>query len=332
MLEFLKSRKKFFVSGMLFFSAGAIAGFLANKAISPTLNPTVIRQYSDKYPLTNPILMVEIGDKNNFPQFKPLEKIIDNYIFSAENAGDAKSVSVYFRDLNSSKWTGINENEQYMPSSMMKVAVLIAYLKLSESDQKILDHNIYYEEKNDPGQHYKPKRVLHTGSHSVRELLESMIVDSDNTAALILINLHYDAVRQVYADLSIPIPPEQLTDFMSAKTYSSLFRTLYSATYLTQANSERALDLLSKTDFTNGLRAGVPASTTVAQKFGEHTLVDAAGLLIIHELHDCGIVYYPKKPYLLCVMTKGNDFSRLEKVITKISQLTYQEAGSLNDD
>ena len=33
-------------------------------------------------------------------------------------------------------------------------------------------------------------------------------------------------------------------------------------------------------------------------------------------MHDCGIVYIPNSPYLLCIMTKGNSNDKLLKVIS----------------
>ena len=45
----------------------------------------------------------------------------------------------------------------------------------------------------------------------------------------------------------------------------------------------------------------------------------------IKQLHDCGIVYYPKHPYLLCVMTRGDSFEYLDDTIRDISHLVYQE-------
>jgi hypothetical protein len=45
---------------------------------------------------------------------------------------------------------------------------------------------------------------------------------------------------------------------------------------------------------------------------------------LFRELHDCGIVYLPDNPYLLCVMTKGNDFAKMEKIIEEISRLSYE--------
>ena len=42
-----------------------------------------------------------------------------------------------------------------------------------------------------------------------------------------------------------------------------------------------------------------------------------------HELHDCGIVYYPEHPYFLCVMTRGGDRPKLAAAIADVSKVAY---------
>jgi hypothetical protein len=66
------------------------------------------------------------------------------------------------------------------------------------------------------------------------------------------------------------------------------------------------------------------ANIPVAHKFGERTGF-AGG---VKQLHDCGIVYYPKNPYLLCIMTRGTDFTKLESTIAAVSKMVYQEFDS----
>jgi len=114
---------------------------------------------------------------------------------------------------------------------------------------------------------------------------------------------------------------------MSPEIYSRLFRALYNATYLPDIESEQAFELLSQTDFNGGLVQGISASMTVAHKFGEHTEVEN-GKTIDRELHDCGIVYYPNQPYFLCVMTRGQDFPTLEKIIGNISKSVFDYMSS----
>jgi beta-lactamase class A len=99
---------------------------------------------------------------------------------------------------------------------------------------------------------------------------------------------------------------------------------LYYSTYLNKDYSEKALELLSNTEFTQGLVAPLPRSVTVAHKFGERALPDGT-----NQLHDCGIVYYPGHPYLLCIMTKGPDFKDLTQAIQQISSKVYSEATSM---
>lgn len=63
----------------------------------------------------------------------------------------------------------------------------------------------------------------------------------------------------------------------------------------------------------------MPKDVEIAHKFGQRD-VDGVGL---KQLHDCGIVYHPDGPYLLCVMTRGFDYDILSNVIGEISKRTY---------
>ena len=69
----------------------------------------------------------------------------------------------------------------------------------------------------------------------------------------------------------------------------------------------------------------MPPSIGVVHKFGERSLGPNGET---KQLHDCGIVYYPNHPYLLCIMTRGTSFEPLRKTIAGTSQLFYAELDS----
>jgi beta-lactamase class A len=286
---------------------------------------SIIRENSANYHFINPVLIID-NSEVAFAELDPLKESIESLIQKEEAVGRAKQVSVYFRDFTNSHWTGVEEDESYAPSSMIKLVTLLAYLKLAQDDPDLLQQKIYFENKADPGQHYKPM-VWKAGNYSIRELLSHMIVDSDNDSMTLLNKLHPGKFLEVYEDLGLPKPFSDSDDFMSAELYSRLFRALYGSTLLTRQYSEEALKLLSQTTYDKGLVAGVPAGTSVAHKFGEHTVLDPQGSPVERQLHDCGIVYYPGHPYFLCVMTKGLDFAELEHVVSGISALVYAEVG-----
>jgi hypothetical protein len=310
---------------------GGIAGFFIHNNTPDILKPMILRENSDQYKFINPVLVFTIGDKENFPEYKPLESKIQTYINNQIATGKATNVSVYFRNLIDETWTGLNEDDQYAPSSMLKVAVLIAYLKLSETtDPSILSKEVYYQAKVDPGQYFKPKNPLPTGVYTNAALLKNMIDESDNVSVVTLIDNQKETVTNVYKDLHLPLPKSiDDIDFMSTRLYSRLFRVLYNGTYLSKDLSEKALAILSGTDFSVGMIGGLPKSTTIAHKFGERTVYNSeTGEFIERQLHDCGIVYAPHDPYFLCVMTRGKNFEDLESVISGVSDLVYKSTAT----
>jgi beta-lactamase class A len=159
--------------------------------------------------------------------------------------------------------------------------------------------------------------------YTIEDLIYRMIVYSDNNAFTFLTKIvDPGQLDRVYSNLRL-LNPRVVTDdaFLSVQTYESFFRILYNASYLNRDSSQWALDVLSKSEFRAGLVAGVPPEIKISHKFGEKS--DAGEGVV--QLHDCGIVYYPRHPYLLCVMSKGPDFQVLDDVIANISQTVFTE-------
>lgn len=284
-----------------------------------------LRQKED-YKFINPLLECEAFEKGSFIQANKIEEKIQKVVDGVPNNPGLEHLSVYLRDLNNGPWLGYNENEKFTPASLLKVPIMMAYFKKAESDPNFLEKKIFYQavpQDEQGAPNIQPRKSLKFGQeYTVFELIEEMIVYSDNKASnLLLKNIDEIFLEKVYTDLAISIPGENelAGDFMTVKDYASFFRILYNASYLNREMSEKALELLSRSDFRDGLVAGLPEGTVVAHKFGERR----QGALV--QLHDCGVIYGSKTPYLLCVMTRGGDFSELKKMIEEVSRMVGEE-------
>lgn len=308
------------------FALGIFLGRLSNNPINPELRiDTIIRSNQTDFPLIKPLLLGADADESKLPQYILLKNNLAGLIKQEALQKTASAVSIYFRDLNSGEWTGINEDEKYTPASLLKIPLMIAYYKTSEADPQILNREYFYDGSFNANtlEHFKPINTIKPGNYyTVEELVQRMIEDSDNNATIIL-DIHADKyiLNGILNDLGLPTQNYQL-DSVSPKLYSRIFRLLYNSTYLDNYLSEKALEHLSAIDFRGGIAAGIPNNITVATKFGERG-VDAANADYSRELNECGIVYYPNAPYILCVMTKGTNLDLLADLIKDVSHTTY---------
>jgi len=284
------------------------------------------------YKFINPLLECDSStisqDKNLATLKKSLEFIISQYT----GTGKISFASIYYRDLNNGPWFGINEREYFSPASLIKVPVLIAYFKDAESDSSLLNKKIINTKTFDYSQqNITPTLMLELNKeYTVEDLLNRMIIYSDNAAyELLLDNIDNSKIFNVYKDLDVDISKAQNDpngNIITVKDYSSFFRILFNASYLNQKMSEKALNILSQTQYSKGLVAGVPTNTSISHKFGERQFLPS------HEkqLHDCGIVYLTKKPYLLCVMSRSSDFNQSAGFIKEVSKTVYSYISTEN--
>lgn len=293
----------------------------------------------DSSKLINPLLACNVGENGSYAELKALKQKLEKITSQQKSDRLTERVSVYYRSLNDGHWTGVNENDGFVPASLIKVPLLIAYMKMAESDPKILDQKYTYDaEDRDENQDVQkpPTPFVRGKAYTVRELLFRMIAYSGNNSHVVLAqNVDPDYLAEVYTDLGLShsdFSQTNITDnSVSPKTFSTFFRILYNASYLNHEYSQQALQLMVDSTFKDGLIAGLPSNIKVAHKFGERTVFDnATKEIYFRELHDCGIVYYPGNPYLLCVMTQGNNFDNLKTVIKNISQAVYEEVAANN--
>jgi len=238
-------------------------------------------------------------------------------------------ISLYYRDLQNGPWFGINEQDNFSPASLLKVPLMMAYYKSTENNPAILEKEITLTSPTLKfQQNIAPIENAQVGkSYTVKELIEVMIKYSDNEAANLLFqNIDQNDLKAAFNDLGIDMPDVyNPNNSMQVKDYSAFFRILYNASYINRNMSEKALDLLSMSEYRDGLLAGVPSNIIISHKFGEREAKEENTGQTNNQLHDCGIVYHPNRPYLLCVMTKGKQFDKLSQVISKISQIVYDE-------
>ncbi|TSC75624.1 MAG: beta-lactamase [Parcubacteria group bacterium Gr01-1014_31] len=298
-----------------------IAGTMLS-SLSP-LTPDSLREVRrGKYTLVNPLLECDQGQEYLAQHLRPFRYDMVQLVDDMVDDGRASKISVYFRDLNNGPWFGIHEQDDFIPASLLKVPILMTVYRLSRDNPELLRSVIPYRDAGPSAftQHIQSPEQTPGASFTVEELAMMMVKYSDNNAATLLKNaVGDDELEKTFQDLGLVAPGGQ-DYFITAKTYASFFRILYNASYLGINESEQVLRLLTETDFKKGLPAGVDPGVSVAHKFGERGQKDSPD----KQLHDCGIIYHPQRPYLLCIMTRGSDFDALVKIIRDISAFTYR--------
>ena len=315
------------VAGLLFY-LGFFMGQKSSPQIKEDNSDTQTKEIRQSgYNFINPLLECEVD--NSSPILKSSELKIKKTIQEdiVEKNPDA-DIALYYRDLKNGPAFGINEQAQYSPASLLKVPLMIAYYKYAENDPDIFKKEVLFDHASDNfTQQFQSKNHIEPGKkYTIEQLMEAMIKYSDNEATNLLFqNMNSDDLNSIFSDLGISAPDMYNPDnSISVKDYASFFRILYNASYLSRTSSEKALGLLSMVEYKNGIVSGVPSNTMISHKFGERESLSKDGKAI-RQLHDCGIVYHPDRPYLICVMTRGKNFENLSNILVDISKIIYQE-------
>jgi beta-lactamase class A len=264
--------------------------------------------------------------------YRDLRGRLIEYIQKEKQAGRAEVVSIFFRDLESGPTMGINERVDFAPASLLKLPIILTIMQLAEEDEVNLFEKKYSYRENTLSDNDIKKagyEILPGTAYSLEELIARSLGNSDNYANRLILEYinSVDGGRgllsKTYRDLGILEVEDTVSSAVNTKGYSTIFRMLYNSSFLTPESSEKLLDIMALSGAIGGLRNGVPAEIKLSHKYGERVIGSNN-----NQLHDCGIIYYPGNPYLLCVMTRGENLEELQEIITEISHQVYEEFNS----
>lgn len=218
---------------------------------------------------------------------------------------NAAPCHVYFSDL--TQKGGLYRGNETMPSaSMIKVFILaLAYQDIADGT---LSRNETFTLTRDNvvgGSGTLQNRAYGTRV-PLKELLEKMIIDSDNTATNILVDrlgmeninaymqahgYHSSVLRRKMMDLAaLQAGRDNLT---SVKDVGLLFKRLYNGTCVSPELDAEMLGIYDQQTDNDKIPARLPEGTVVAHKTGEVSDVR----------HDGGIVYTSNGDYVLVIFT-----------------------------
>jgi beta-lactamase class A len=229
--------------------------------------------------------------------FDPLRQSILTYLNSLN-----VSHSFYFEYLPDGITIRNDEDSTSEAASLLKTPLVMDLYKLAEQGKVNLSNKQTIEPVDiDPDPVYGNPTHLKVGNRiTLQQAAQITLSKSDNTTLnvvksiiLPLIDNTSDSFLSLDLDYSVGglTDNQQLT--ISARSYSSILTCLYFSCFNTPEDSSAILSSLVGSSEPNRLTAGVPSNIKVAHKVGSGGATAQS---------DCGIFYYPQKPYLVCLM------------------------------
>lgn len=265
-----------------------------------------------------------------------IDQLLDHELASHPD----KTIAVSYYDLENGSLIERNSSEVFHAASTMKVPVMLGiYESVSRGalslDQRIEIRNEFVSILDgsryalDPGEDSDPTLYDEVGkSLTLEELVRRMIDRSSNLATNIVIELIgaprvMELMKAIGAnDIQVLRGVEDdkayhagMNNTTTAHDLMLIFRALGERRVISPTASDQMLEILSAQEHRDGIPAGLPPGTPVANKTGSITAI----------AHDGGIVTRPDgSRYVLVVLTRGfQDGDEARRVIARISKMVW---------
>ncbi len=244
--------------------------------------------------------------------FVPLRKQLETKFAAIQT-----KKSFYFEYLPDGTSIRQGADQELIAASLIKVPLVMNLYKAAELGRVNLDQTVVVtsEELDDAyGELYKKGAGYHL---TLREAAAHTLRDSDNTATHVIFDhlkgvLKYDEESLARLDVDQNLQDGQAV--INARSYTSVLKSLYYSSYLQKEHSQEILETLTKSSAINRLVKGIPGEVPIAHKNGVFNSSWSES--------DCGIVYAPKRPYVICVMV-GLPEDQANQFIAEVSKDVY---------
>ena len=305
---------------------------------STTISENVTKPESMKKTTEDRLIMPKSPPINQEKTSRKVDYIKLEKELKAEVKKFPGTVGLIFYDLSNNKKIEINPNEVFESASLVKLPVMVEIYNQVDKDKIKPGMELTLRKSDKVGGSGVLKNKPAHSLWKVSKLVELMIVQSDNTATDMLINLagmedvektarslgmkKTTLKRKIFAFHEIDKGKDNYT---TPNDMLILLKELNNGNKIKKEYREKMLEILKNQKRNSMLPRNLPKGAKCAHKTGS----------LLGILHDVGIIYPPKeKPYILILMGENVTDQKLgEKVFADISGKVYKYLfPSINDD
>jgi beta-lactamase class A len=216
----------------------------------------------------------------------------------------------------------VNEKVDFDLASLLKVPVVMAYYLNLEKDGLEIKQEVTIQSSQIDMEFGDLWKRGVGAKVTLDEAARLAITESDNTATKVLADsTPRNIYEEIYNNLDIDLPLDDASPKLSTKSYSSILKALYFAALINKDHSQKVIQMLIGSRFKDKLPAGVPENIEVANKVGVR-----AGEIY----QDCGIVYLPERPYILCMISQSDEKEATTRMVA-VSKAVYEYVSKANE-
>jgi beta-lactamase class A len=234
-----------------------------------------------------------------------------------------------------------NTFKQYRAASLIKVPLAIAFLQGVEKGKLSLDAILTLDDSSkvlDGSSQHGSIDKSEIGTQFLADaVLDEAMTKSDNSATNMLIEYAgMDAVNQLMEKKGyrMTVLARKMADSEAKKrgeeNYTcpqdivSMFDALHRGEILPDKYCKKLLEIMGKSVFEDKLTRDLPDDIVVPRKGGVvGEFRDAEGKVYPVSVHDAGVVYAPKSPYVIAVFTEGMEKDAAKDFIAKTSRKVF---------
>ncbi len=279
---------------------------------------------------------VETQAKQATPSAETTQRLEKYLTVEAALLGISDNVSLYFKDLKSNNEVSIDPTKSWIPASTIKAYVVLEAFRQRSLGLIDFDKTVTIKAENVVPTELETDEFprLREGTQAtIKQLVEAMIIQSDNTAYNTLLDildrrninlsLKNIGITETVVGEKLNLDDGQFqTDLQvlgrqpnttTVKDLATFFDLLYNKKI---ANADEILTIFKRQKINDMIPALLPNDIAVAHKTGDWAPI----------YHDGGVVYKPDNPFILTIFTNSDD----PRIVARMAEVAYfQTAASV---
>ncbi|MFH1368978.1 MAG: serine hydrolase [Elusimicrobiota bacterium] len=238
------------------------------------------------------------------------------------------SSGILVKDLKTRQEVRINAENLFPSASLVKIPIMAAVYEAEKEGRLELTDELTLQRKYKSPGGGKLYRTRNGKKFTIKNLMERMIEESDNTATNMLVDaLGFGYINQKFVEFGLKETDLKrgimdlkwrdagIENYTTAEEMAFLLEKIYRGDLVSEWASAEMLEILKKQKLRDRLPRMLPGDIEIAHKTG--TLKGT--------MSDVGIVFTPEGDFIICVITDDIKSRRMaRKFIGKIADWTYQ--------